>query len=199
LAKKKEEQRKPIKAILIDVGKKTIREITLERGGEYRPEMFEVLSVPGLRPVDDINVIRLDNEIHYLHVDGESLFKDPKLWFHWKGYGNPLAGNGIIHRVDEMGDSRDVRLTVQQVAAHVTFDTLQMHGFIQHVGAGTAFGKPATIITNRAVITRPGEGVDRALQEIADELGIPVESIKWTKVGEELDPAEQEGSGDGTE
>lgn len=180
-------ERKPIKAIFIDAVNKQVREIKLEEGGAYK-EMFRVLSVPGLRPCDDINTIRLDHAIHYIFVDGEGILKDSRQFFLWKGYDNALAGNGIIHRVDpDSGESVDVELSVTQVARHVTFAELQSHGVVQVTKSGEVYGKPGVIIQNRAVITEPGGDVEAEKQRIADELGVPVESLKWTKLEREQD------------
>jgi hypothetical protein len=189
--------KKPIKAIFIDAVKEEVTDIVLQDGGRFRPEMFRLLSIPGLRPCDDINVVRIDTKIHYIHVDGEGLLKDPTHFFLWKGYDNPLAGHGIVHRVDENGDSVDVELTTAQVRKNIKFAKMQMHGFVQKVEQREIFGRMGTAITNQAVITvrrPPGEGSAVDLDEIATHMGLPKGSLEWTPLpsaDDETEPKEE--------
>lgn len=190
---------KPVKAIFIDAVKKEVKTITLEEGGAYK-EMFRFLSMPDLRPCNDINVIRLDNAAHYINVDGEGILKDNRHFFLWRGYGNALAGHGIIIRVDpETGDTEDVEVTNEQILRHVTFRELRSHGVVQVTKTGDVYGKPGVIIQNRAVLTEPGGDVEAAIDAIAKELGVAREALKWTKLEreEDQDPSEPEGMEDG--
>lgn len=189
------EKRAPIKAIFIDAIKEEVREVTLKDGGSF-PEMFRLMDIEGLRRVSDINVVRLDDESHYIHVDGEGLLKDPEHFILWKGYAQPLAGHAIIYRVDEEGDARTVRLSVDTVKRHVKFVKLKMHGYVQKSEKAMIFGKPGIRHTTIPIFTErrePGTGKPLDMKEIAEHLGVPPEQLQWSALPEDDDePSESD-------
>ena len=64
-----------------------------------------------------------------LFVDEEGLLKEQQFFFEIKGVHRvhqPFAGNGFIAGCDiETGDSTDVKMTLDEVKALVTFNTIQ--------------------------------------------------------------------------
>jgi predicted GNAT family N-acyltransferase len=177
-----EEKKKKVEAIFINAITQEISLIELKERGRYS-EMYRLLSIPGLRPCSDINVVGLDQRRHYINVDGEGLLKDPEHFILWKGYGNALAGHGIIIRVDDEGETVSAELSVETVKRHIKFVRLKMHGFIQEAERMMIFDKPGIRHTIRPVLTErrePGTGKAIDLAEIAKHMGVPVETLKWT-------------------
>lgn len=191
---KKEEKRKPIKAIFIDAVKEEVREITLNYGGVYW-EMYRLMDIDGLRKVSSINVVRLDDESHYIHVDGEGLLKDPEHFILWKGYQQPLAGHAIIYRVDDEGNAASVRISVEAVRRHLKFVKLKMHGYVQKSESAVIFDRPGIRHTTIPVFTErrePGTGKPLDIAEIAEHLGVPPEQLQWSALPEDDDESEQD-------
>lgn len=189
-----EKKTKAITAIFINAITEEIATIKLTNTGTYR-EMFELLSMPGLRKVNDINVVKLDDERHYINVDGEGLLKDPEHFILWKGYPNPLAGHAIIIRVDEYGDNASVRLDIHTVRRHVKFVRLKMHGFVRKAEHIEMFGKPGIHHTTIPVFTErrePGTGKPLDLKVIAEHLGVPAEMLQWSALPEDDDEPHNE-------
>jgi hypothetical protein len=185
-------KKKPIRAIFIDAVKEEVKDIVLQDGGQFRPEMFRLLSMPGLRPCDDIATVKIDRRRHFVHIDGEGLLKDPTHFFLWKGYGNPLPGHGIIHRIVG-GGSEDAELYADDVREGIKFAKMQMHGFVERVEQREIFGRMGTAITRQSVITvrrAPGEGSAVDLDEIAEHMGLPKGTLKWTPLPGEDDETE---------
>src|SRR5262252_5356459 len=117
------EENDPMRAILINAYDRTVSESTVA-DGDYR-DIYRALSTPE-HAIDTFTVIDI-SERHRGHgetifVDDEGLLKDPSHFFLWRGYGQPLAGNGLILGVDHStGESESTRLTVESVADMVTF------------------------------------------------------------------------------
>jgi hypothetical protein len=188
----KTKKSKRVEAIFINAITQEISRIVLNEGGAYR-EMYRLLKMPDLRPVNDINVVRLDDEAHYINVDGEGLLKDPEHFILWKGYAQPLAGNAIIIRVNDEGDTVSVRLSVATVKRHVQFVRLKMHGFVQKTEQAVIFGKPGIRHTNIPVFTErrePGTGKPLDMTKIAKHMGVPPEMLQWTVLPEDDDEPE---------
>ena len=107
------------KAILIDVNNKTITEVTVTKDGDS--ELKSMYGHIGCEMVEVVNVGEND-----IYVDEEGLLNllPTTNFFMWKGYPQPLAGNGLILGYnDETGDSTDVTLTVEEVKNNVRFMT----------------------------------------------------------------------------
>lgn len=185
---KKTKKSTAIEAIFINAIEKEVSRIVLRNDdGAYR-EMYRLLSMPGMTAVDDINVVKLDDESHYLNVDGLGVLKDPEHFILWKGYAQPLAGHAIIIRVDEHGDNASVRLSVETVKRHIKFVRLKMHGFVRKVEEIEMFGRPGIHHTNIPVFTErrePGTGKPLDMAEIAEHLGVAAETLQWTTLPEE--------------
>lgn len=189
-------ERKPVKAIFIDAITEEVKEITLKDGGSFR-EIYPLMNMPGLRPVDDINSVRIDLDGHYIYVDGEGLLKDPTYFILWKNYSNALAGHAVIVRIDDEGDTVDATINVATVKRHLKFVKLKMHGFVTKSESVIMFGRPGTRITNSPVLTErrePGSGKALDLDEIAKHMGVPPGTLEWTTMPEvDDDPGDREG------
>ena len=100
-----------MKSILIDVFNKEIREV--DYSGDFQ-DIYKLIecSCFTIATVDDKNV---------LYVDDEGLLNNPKHFFKYEGYHQPLAGNCLILGDNGMGESADTTLTVQEVEDKVTF------------------------------------------------------------------------------
>lgn len=108
------------KAILIDVNNKTVTEVTVEKDsrGYHLDSMYKHI---GCEMVQVVNVGEND-----IYVDEEGLLKlTPSTnFFMWKGYHEPLAGNGLIMGYDDnTGENVDTTLTVEEVKNNIKFMT----------------------------------------------------------------------------
>lgn len=108
------------KAILIDVNKKTVTEVTVEKdsSGSQLDSMYKHIGC------EMVEVVSLgENDIY---VDEEGLLKlTPSTnFFKWKDYPQPLAGNGLIMGFDDnTGENVDTTLTVEEVKNNIKFMT----------------------------------------------------------------------------
>lgn len=110
-----------MKAILIDVHSQTIKEVEIEKNASVNiGHIYEHLKC------DCFTSVGID-ENNDIFVDDEGLLKLTPLskFFLYKGYPQPLAGNGLIVGIDEEGDSVEPTLTIQQVAENVIFMNLR--------------------------------------------------------------------------
>ena len=115
-----------MKAILIDPVREQVTEV--EYNGDYR-HIYELLT-------DDENeldcctfdVIRIDDR-EAIFVDDEGLLKMPRYFFKYEGYGQPLAGRGLVLGNDDEGETIATKLTADAVRARVAFTQLSVQGF----------------------------------------------------------------------
>lgn len=56
-----------------------------------------------------------------IFVDDEGLLHEPKPFFMYTGYPQPLAGNGLIVGVDEDGNTVSPKITLPQARARIWF------------------------------------------------------------------------------
>lgn len=120
-----------MKAILIDPVTQKVSEV--EHNGDYK-EIYKLLS----DPANDMNV-RLFEIIDLgkgetLFVDEEGLLHNPKFFFKWDTYRQPLAGRGLILGTNRAGDSTSTKLTVADVEKHVRYTQMAVEGFVQETG-----------------------------------------------------------------
>jgi hypothetical protein len=111
------------KGILIDVKNETVEEVLIEvdSDGTTLQGLYNLIGCTNVEcvSIDDKNDI---------WVDGEGLLSltDSTKFFQWKGYEQPLCGNGVILGVNEdNGESVDTTLTLEQVKSNVMFLTIQ--------------------------------------------------------------------------
>jgi hypothetical protein len=110
------------KAILIDVNNRTVTEVTVTKD-ENGSQLMSIYEHVKCEMVEVVNIGEND-----IYVDEEGLLNllPSTNFFMWKGYPQPLAGNGLIMGYDDnTGDSVDVTLTVEEVNSKVRFMTHQ--------------------------------------------------------------------------
>lgn len=105
-----------MKAILIDPFNVSVTEV--EHNGDYK-HIYTLLSHPE-HPVTCFTVVGIEND-DAIYVDDEGLFKEPKHFFIWNTYPQPLAGRGLILGTNADGDSKSPVITVDQVKERVSF------------------------------------------------------------------------------
>lgn len=122
-----------MKAILIDVHSQTIKEVEIEKNASVNiGHIYEHLKC------DCFTCVGID-ENNDVFVDDEGLLSLTPLskFFLYKGYPQPLAGNGLIVGIDHNdGDSVDTTLTIHEVAQNVIFMNLhevQLYAEFNHI------------------------------------------------------------------
>jgi hypothetical protein len=121
-----------MKAILIDPVNRTIREV--DHNGDYR-QIYEYLSDKenGLN-VETFTVVQID-DVNCIYVDDEGLLKDPRYFFNYHGYPQPLAGRGLVLGTNmEDGESIGTTLSAEEVFDNVRFSQHSVEGFVTEEG-----------------------------------------------------------------
>jgi len=109
-----------MRAILIDPVAETVMEV--EHNGDYR-------NIYDLIDCETFTVVGIDND-DAIYVDDEGLLKDdPKHFFMFSGYAQPLAGKGLILGTDEEGNSVSPIISIEEVIERVTFVRLRLERF----------------------------------------------------------------------
>lgn len=113
-----------MRAILIDAEAKSISEV------EYDGDWKKIKEFLGC---DLFTVVELDyhadDSSETLFVDDEGLLNEPKHFFVWKGYDQPLPGRGLIVGCDPNGDSIATSFSLEYVEKRVSFPELEFVGF----------------------------------------------------------------------
>lgn len=118
-----------MRAILIDAYAKEIREV--EFTGDFM-QVYELLS-NSVHEVNLFAIVRL-NQYDGLFVDDEGLPKaeerpDETRFFTWRGFHQPIVGNGLILASDDTGECIPSSMPLDQVREHVSFPDLQFIGW----------------------------------------------------------------------
>ena len=102
-----------MKAILIDVYEKEIREV------DYDGTLDFIYFNLACRTFD---VVRVD-DVNSIFIDDEGLLRQNQLYFEYSGSNGifQLAGNGLILGVDDEGNSISPTLTIEDVKSKVNF------------------------------------------------------------------------------
>lgn len=115
-----------MKAILIDPVAKTVSEV--EHNGDYH-QIYEFLSDKDHKmDVHLFECVNIDG-VNSIYVDEEGLLHNPKYFFSWRGYPQPLSGRGLILGCNDEGDSIGTTLTKKEVETLVKFGQLSVQGF----------------------------------------------------------------------
>jgi hypothetical protein len=104
-----------MKGILIDVHQQCVRPVEVN-DKEVLQSMYRHI---GCECVDRVSI----NERDDIWVDDEGLLtmdEDSK-FFVWRGYGQPLCGNGLILGVNREGECVDPCITIDEVRTKVQF------------------------------------------------------------------------------
>ena len=117
-----------VRAILIDPIARTFREV--RHNGDYK-QIYEYLSDKdnGL-DVTDFNSVMIDRR-NIVWVDGEGLLKNPRYFFVWRGYHQPLAGRGLVLGTNEQGETIGTTWSMNMVRDHVRFTQLSVQDMVQ--------------------------------------------------------------------
>ncbi len=105
------------KGILIDVHNREIKEVQIEEG---------IDSIYDQIKCDTFDCVQIHEE-NDVYVDDNGLLNlnEKSMFFNYKGFGQPLSGNGLILGIDhETGESIDTTLTIEEVRKNVTFLSL---------------------------------------------------------------------------
>jgi hypothetical protein len=141
-----------MKAILIDPIRHSVGMVECT---SHYTEIYRLLSdeANGLK-VDTFTSVRI-NDRNCLWVDDNGLLKDPRYFFIWRGYQQPLAGRGLIQGITGGGDTVSTDLKAAAVAAMVRFAEFSVQGFEHWTGTIEIMGRPGTVIGQRAVFGPP--------------------------------------------
>lgn len=108
-----------MRAILIDAAARTITEIDIEKGADSGAHALEraigcdIFQMAMNYPNGDV-----------LYVDEEGLLKPAPHWFRVRSGHQAFAGNGVLLGSDNQGESVDVKTTLDDLRATVTFMSL---------------------------------------------------------------------------
>jgi hypothetical protein len=127
-----------MRAILIDPEKRTITETEFE--GDYR-KIQAILGcesfTSGSRPLNG----SLEEGFDSVYVSDDYLEDrdDPRFWFQVDADRDPpssypIAGLGLILGVDEQGENRDARISVEELTKRITFTQRKFRGFETFTG-----------------------------------------------------------------
>ena len=112
-----------MRAILINPEVRTITEV--EHNGDYK-QIYEYLQCGTFTAV---GIEHKDGASNAIFVDDEGLLNDPRFFFLYKGYNQPLANNGLILGSDEEGETVGTTLSLEHVKSRVRFVELSVEGW----------------------------------------------------------------------
>ena len=101
-----------MKAILIDSINKEVKEVEIGKGIDeiYKFLQCECFTVGTYLPKEDA-----------IFVDDEGLMNGTDVFFTFEGAHQPFAGNGLIMGCDDMGESVDCKVDIDEVKNKVKF------------------------------------------------------------------------------
>lgn len=112
-----------MKAILIDPYKETVTEV------DYSGNFEDINQLLDSRC---FTVVHLDEKGNDLYVDDEGLLRGNlsfEKFIKMSSYPEPLVGKGLVLGSDNMGDSKDTTLTIDEVKSMVQFWSIfDVHG-----------------------------------------------------------------------
>lgn len=147
-----------MKAILIDPFNETVTEV--EHNGDYR-HIYELLSHPE-HPVDCFTVVGIEHN-DAIFVDDEGLLKDPKHFFVWEDYAQPLAGRGLVLGTNDEGDSISPKSKIEDVKKRVSFrHDIRVHDFESFEGVTDhpILGKNTPVFGSRPIFIKAEDDHD---------------------------------------
>lgn len=98
------------KALLLDVSKNTIKEVTIK----------DYTDISKFGKFNLFTTVQVNAEGDTLYVDDEGLINGTSAGFTFDGYDGPLMGNAVLLGCDRRtGDSKDVTMTAAEFAAKV--------------------------------------------------------------------------------
>ena len=104
-----------MKAILIDVFNKTVKEINLDGNKDMLDQWYHVIKT------DVVEVAHYITDHDSILVDEIGLLKPCDHFFFYEGAHQPFAGNGLIVGTDEEGETVDCEISAEEVENNVQF------------------------------------------------------------------------------
>lgn len=105
-----------MKAILIDVKEKVVKEVEYSHWTEVRE----------LLDCDFFTAVTLNEKGDAIYVDDEGLLTltPESMFFSIEGNPQYLAGNGLVVGIEENGESKEPNVTLEEIQEKVRFHTL---------------------------------------------------------------------------
>ena len=113
-----------MRGILINAEARTITEVEVPEG--YK-NIYPFLGAG----VDMFQCVDITRKGDTIYVDEEGLLKPQDNFFLYAGYGQPLAGNGLVLSTDNEGETVGTKLTLETIIKNVKF----MNRFEAHAWA----------------------------------------------------------------
>jgi hypothetical protein len=136
-----------MKGILIDPEKQEITAV--DYSGNYK-HIYDLIGC------QTFELIYVENG-NCLFVDEEGLLNNPKYFFVYKGYHQPLANKGVILGPEINEKTTDCTLTIEQVKSRVSFTQLSVQGFDKSEGKTIKYGMEMDFIRFDPVFGPPKE------------------------------------------
>jgi hypothetical protein len=127
-------------AILIDPYAKSISSI------EYDGELSSLYSILSCATVQAVSI----GHDHVIYLDEEGLLHEPKPFFQWEGAPNPIAGRGLIVKIDSEGEDAAASLRLEAIEKLVSFPAVRFTGMTTSVEEGDGY----TIVNTKANFER---------------------------------------------
>jgi hypothetical protein len=144
-----------MRAILIDPIERKVTEV--DHDGNYK-QIYKLIGCQTFTAVyigDPPEEIPSDPRRNAIFIDDEGLLNNPRYFFIWRGYPQPLAGKGLILGANEEGDSCSTNWTVEQATAMVQYKELSVQGFKTEEGTTDFFGHKAAMIRTTPIFGPP--------------------------------------------
>ncbi len=103
-----------MKGILINAATRTITKVEVPEG--YK-NIYPFLG----EGVDMFQCVDISKNGDTIYIDEEGLLKPQDNFFLYKGYGQPLAGNGLVLGTDNEGESQNAQTKLETIINNVTF------------------------------------------------------------------------------
>jgi hypothetical protein len=103
-----------MKAFSINAENRTVTEVRL--GKDYK-EIYTLLG----EGVDMFQCVDISDNGDTIYVDEEGLLKPQDNFFLYKGYNQPLAGNGLVLGTTDEGESTSPKISLKEVVENVVF------------------------------------------------------------------------------
>lgn len=107
-----------MRAILIDPYDKSISEIEYDGTLESAYAIISCYTIQGVSIDDD----------HVVYVDEEGLLHEPKPFWQWWGSPNPIAGKGLIVKIDGEGEDAAATVPLDTITKLVSFPPVRFTG-----------------------------------------------------------------------
>jgi len=95
---------------------------------------------------DPFTIVQIEKR-DAIFVDDEGLLKNPRYFFQYRGYHQPLAGKGLVLGTNEEGDTVSAKIKYEDLKSRVSFLELSVQDMVTTSGPGwiktePVFGPP---------------------------------------------------------